>query len=168
MFDTQVAEIQSTYGIEPGGVDLACFPLFALFNSAMGVTTVLPEMDFSRPASADPRKLLAAANDWQVTQAFASPAVWRVVSEHCAKTGERIPSLRQVFSCGAPVPADVLRTTLACVGARREDAHALRRDRVLAGGDDRGGRSARRNGGDEPIEGAGVCVGRKFDSIEWR
>ena len=73
-------------------------------------------MDFSRPASADPRKLLAAANDWQVTQAFASPAVWRVLSEHCAKTGERIESLRQVFSCGAPVPADVLRATLACVG----------------------------------------------------
>ncbi len=52
------------------------FALFGLFNSAMGVTTVFPEMDFSRPASADPRKLLAAANDWQVTQAFASPAVW--------------------------------------------------------------------------------------------
>ena len=86
---------------KPGGIDLACFPLFALFNSAMGVTTVLPAMDFSRPASADPAKLLAAANDWQVTQAFASPAVWRVLSAHCAKTGERIDSLRQVFSCGA-------------------------------------------------------------------
>ena len=46
-------EIQSTYGIEPGGIDLACFPLFALFNAAMGVTTVLPEMDFSRPAAAE-------------------------------------------------------------------------------------------------------------------
>jgi long-subunit acyl-CoA synthetase (AMP-forming) len=79
MFDTQVREIQSVYGIEPGVADLACFPLFALFNSAMGVTTVLPEMDFSRPATADPHKLLAAANDWQVTQAFASPAVWRVM-----------------------------------------------------------------------------------------
>ena len=61
MFDTQVAEIQSTYDIEPGGVDLACFPLFALFNSAMGVTTVLPEMDFSRPASADPTKAARGA-----------------------------------------------------------------------------------------------------------
>ena len=49
------------YDLQPGGVDLACFALFGLFNSAMGVTTVFPDMDFSRPASADPRKLLAAA-----------------------------------------------------------------------------------------------------------
>ena len=167
MFDTQVTQIQSTYGIHPGAIDLACFPLFALFNSAMGVTTVMAEMDFSRPASADPRKLLAAANDWQVTQAFASPAVWRVVSEHCEQTGARIASLRQVFSCGAPVPADVLRRTLACV-AKDAKMHTpygateclpvatIEAVEVLA------------ETGAKTDHGAGVCVGRKFDSIDWR
>jgi acyl-CoA synthetase (AMP-forming)/AMP-acid ligase II len=167
MFDTQVSEIQSMYGIERGEVDLACFPLFALFNSAMGVTTVLPEMDFARPASVDPRKLLASANDWRVTQAFASPAVWRVVGDYCAKTGERIPTLRQVFSCGAPVPADVLRQTLACVadGAKMHTPYGateclpvatIEANEVLSETAERTDR------------GAGVCVGRKFDSIDWR
>ena len=167
MFDTQVEEIQSTYGIEPGGIDLACFPLFALFNAAMGVTTVLPEMDFSRPASADPRKLLAAANDWHVSQAFASPAVWRVLSDHCAQTGKRIESLRQVFSCGAPVPADVLRATLAGVGndAKMHTPYGateclpiatIEAAEVLD-------ETAARTG-----QGGGVCVGRKFDTIDWR
>src|SRR4051794_9517126 len=116
MFDTQVEEIQSSYRIEPGGVDLACFPLFALFNAAMGVTTVLAKMNFSRPASADPKKLLTAAKDWNVSQAFASPAVWRLLSNHCERTAQQIETLQQVFSCGAPVPADVLRATLACIG----------------------------------------------------
>jgi olefin beta-lactone synthetase len=167
MFDTQVAEIQSTYGIEPAGVDLACFPLFALFNAAMGVTTVMPEMNFSRPASVNPHKLSAAANDWRATQAFASPAVWRVLSEHCARTGERINSLRQVFSCGAPVPADVLRATLACVGPGAKmhtpygateclPVSTIEAAEVL---DETAARTD---------QGAGVCVGRKFDSIEWR
>jgi acyl-CoA synthetase (AMP-forming)/AMP-acid ligase II len=167
MFDTQVAEIQATYGIEPGGVDLSCFPLFALFNSAMGVTTVLPEMDCSRPASADPKKLLAAANDWKVTQAFASPAVWRNLGEHCAKTGDRIDSLRQIFSCGAPVSADVLRATLA-IAAPNAKMHTpygateclpvatIEAAEVL---DETADRTA---------DGAGVCVGRPFNSIEWR
>ena len=41
-------------GIEPGGVDLSGFPLFGLFNGAMGTTTVIPDMDASRPASVDP------------------------------------------------------------------------------------------------------------------
>jgi olefin beta-lactone synthetase len=167
MFDTQVAEIQAAYNIAPGSVDLSCFPLFALFNSAMGVTTVFPEMDFSRPASADPTKLLAAANDWHVTQAFASPAVWDVLGPYSAKSGERIESLRQVFSCGAPVRSSVLRSTLQLVGtgakmhtpygateclpvATIEAAEVLHETTAKTDG------------------GAGICVGRKFDSIEWR
>lgn len=167
MFETQVDEIQSTYGIEPGGVDLACFPLFGLFNAAMGVTTVLPEMDFSQPATADPKKLLRAAKDWQVTQAFASPAVWRVIGEHCAQSGDRMESLRQVFSCGAPVPADVMRKTLDCVGMEAKmhtpygateclPVSTIEATEVL-------GKTAA-----QTDQGAGVCVGRKFDSIEWR
>ncbi|HJQ81463.1 MAG TPA: fatty acid CoA ligase family protein [Lacipirellulaceae bacterium] len=167
MFETQVSEIQSMYGIEPGGVDLSCFPLFALFNSAMGVTTVLPEMDFSRPAKAESEKLLPAANDWQVTQAFASPAVWRIVGQHCAKTGERIESLRQVFSCGAPVPAEVLRKTLACVapGARMHTPYGATECLPISTIE------AAEVLGEAAIktdQGAGVCVGRKFDSIDWR
>jgi acyl-CoA synthetase (AMP-forming)/AMP-acid ligase II len=167
MFDTQVAEIQATYGIQPDAVDLACFPLFALFNAAMGVTTVFPEMDFSRPASADPRKLIDVANHWRATQAFASPAVWRVVGEHCAKTGERIESLRQVFSCGAPVAADVLRKTLACVapGAKMHTPYGATECLPVAtieAAEVLGETAARTD------EGAGVCVGRKFDSIDWR
>ena len=85
MFLTQANDIQRHYGIQPGGADLACFALFGLFNSAMGVTTVFPKMDFSRPAAADPKKLLATAHDWQVTQAFASPAVWNKLSQYCAE-----------------------------------------------------------------------------------
>lgn len=167
MFDTQVAEIQSMYGIKPGGTDLACFPLFALFNAAMGVTTVLPEMNFSRPASADPRKLLAAASDWQVTQAFASPAVWRLLGDHCPTTGNRIASLRQVFSCGAPVPSNVIRSTLACVAESAKmhtpygateclPVSTIEATEVL---DETASRTD---------QGRGVCVGRKFKSIDWR
>jgi olefin beta-lactone synthetase len=167
MFDTQVAEIQSMYGIQPGGVDLSCFPLFALFNSAMGVTTVLPQMDFSRPASAKPKKLLAAANDWKVTQAFASPAVWRNLGAHCCRTGERIPTLRQIYSCGAPVTSDVLRSTLAIAaqGAKMNTPYGATECLPVAtmeAADVLGETAALTDAG------AGVCVGRPFESIEWR
>src|SRR5690606_12558185 len=123
--------------------------------------------DFSRPASADPKQLLAAANDWQVSQAFASPAVWERLSRHCEATGERIPTLRNVFSCGAPVPAAGLKRTLAMVqpearmgapdGATESMPVAtIEAAEVL-------GETAERT-----RNGAGVCVGRKFDTIEWR
>ena len=167
MFLTQADEIQRQYGIHPGGADLACFALFALFSSAMGVTTVFPQMDYSRPAAADPKKLLAAAHDWQVTQAFASPAVWHKLSQYCAAHHEQIPTLRKVFSCGAPVPAAVLRQTLACVHpeAQMHTPYGATECLPVAS------ITAREVLGETTSEtdrGAGVCVGRKFDTVEWR
>lgn len=167
MFLTQANEIQRHYRIQPGGVDLACFALFGLFNSAMGVTTVFPKMDFSRPAAADPKLLLAAACDWQVTQAFASPAVWRKLGQYCAENGGQIPTLRKVFSCGAPVPAEVLRRTLACVHPEAEmhTPYGATESLPVAS------ISAQEVVGETASEtdrGAGVCVGRKFDTVDWR
>jgi olefin beta-lactone synthetase len=167
MFDTQSSEIERQYGIVPGGADLACFALFGLFNSAMGVTTVFPRMDFSRPASADPKELLAAANDWQVSQAFASPAVWDRLSRHGEVTGERIPTLRNVFSCGAPVPAAVLQRTLAMVHpeARMHTPYGATESLPVATIE---AAEVLDETADRTRNGAGVCVGRKFDTIDWR
>jgi acyl-CoA synthetase (AMP-forming)/AMP-acid ligase II len=167
MFETQVAEIQREYDLQPGGADLACFALFGLFNSAMGITTVFPDMNFSRPASADPRKLVDAANDWQVTQAFASPAVWDKLSRHCEEQGEQIPTLRKIFSCGAPVPAAVLQRTLTCVDAYAEmhtpyGATESLPVATIAASEVLGETAS------ETARGKGVCVGRKFDTIDWR
>lgn len=167
MFDTQVAEIGRRYDIHPGTIDLACFALFGLFNSALGVTTVFPKIDFSRPAAAKPVNLLAAARDWQVTQAFASPAVWDNLSHYCLQHDERIPTLHKIFSCGAPVPADVLRQTLACVRSDAQMHTPYGATECLP--------VATIEAGEVLSEtallteqGAGVCVGSKFGSIDWK
>ena len=160
-FVTQCDEIQRQYDIQPGAVDLACFPLFGLFNVACGVTTVLPDMDYSRPASCDPKKVLAAANQWKVTQAFASPAVWDRLSTHCERTGESIPTLKKVLSCGAPVPAKVLRRTLECVHPDAEmhtpygATEALPVATIEA-------QEILKETAAKTNKGAGVCVGRPF------
>ncbi len=114
-FDRQVTEIRDFYGIQPCEIDVSCFPLFGLFNAAMGVTSVFPKMDVSRPAKVDPRQIISTVDDWQATQAFGSPAVWNVVGRYCHDHQIRLPSLRRVFSCGAPVPAHVLQTMKACI-----------------------------------------------------
>ena len=46
MFSAQVDLLREHYNIQPGEIDLPGFPLFALFNSAMGLTTVIPGMNF--------------------------------------------------------------------------------------------------------------------------
>ncbi len=103
-FVAQIAMLGEAFGIQPGGIDLPTFPPFALFDPALGLTSIIPDMDPTRPAQADPRKLHAAIARFGVNQLFGSPALMRVLAEH----GEALPTLRRVTSAGAPVPADVV------------------------------------------------------------
>lgn len=107
-FLAQVAALQQVYAIQPGEVDLPTFPLFALFAPALGMSSVIPEMDFTRPASVDPEKIIAAVQQFEVTNMFGSPALINRVGRYGAERGVRLPSLHRVISAGAPVPANVL------------------------------------------------------------
>ena len=107
MFDTQVALIRETYGIEPGEVDLPLLPVFALFDPALGMTAVIPEMDPSRPARADPARIVQAIRQERVTNSFGSPTLWGRVASHCRAAGISLPSLRRVLCAGAPVPDEL-------------------------------------------------------------
>jgi acyl-CoA synthetase (AMP-forming)/AMP-acid ligase II len=115
-FVAQIALMRAAFGIEPGGVDLPTFPPFALFDPALGLTSVIPDMDPTRPAQADPRRLLAAIERFGVDQLFGSPALMRVLADH----GAALPGIRRVTSAGAPVPADVVAKMQALLP---EDAH---------------------------------------------
>jgi acyl-coenzyme A synthetase/AMP-(fatty) acid ligase len=110
IFDAQVAHIARMFNIGPDEVDLPTFPLFSLFDPALGMTAVIPDMDPTRPADADPEKLLEAIYDQGVTNMFASPALLDRLGEYGVGEGIRLPSLRRVVSAGAPVPPAVLET----------------------------------------------------------
>lgn len=107
-FLAQVEMLRRLYDIEPGEIDLPTFPLFALFAPALGMTSVIPDMDFTRPGAVDPRKIIAAIESFGVTGMFGSPALINRVGRYGQTQGIRLPSLRRVISAGAPVPAQVL------------------------------------------------------------
>ena len=107
-FAAQVELIRVTYDIRPGEIDLPTFPLFALFDPALGMTTVVPDMDFTRPAKVDPEKIKNAILDWGVTNVFASPALLGTVSRHGVAHDVQWPSVRRILTAGAPVPAATL------------------------------------------------------------
>lgn len=108
IFNAQVEHIRALYGIEAGEMDLATFPLFALFGPALGMTAVVPEMDASRPASADPANIISAIEKFGITNMFGSPALINRVGRYGEQHGITLPSLRRAISAGAPVPAKVL------------------------------------------------------------
>ncbi len=107
-FDAQIRQIQSHFDIGDDEIDLPTFPLFALFDPALGMTAVIPDMDPRQPARVDPEKIIAPILNHGVTNMFASPALLNRVGAFGQKRHVRLPSLRRVVSAGAPVsPANI-------------------------------------------------------------
>ena len=109
MFKSQVEEISKRLNIKPGGVDLVGFPFFGLFDAGMGTTAVIPDMDTTKPGNVDPVLFLEAADDWQITQSFGSPALWNRVVDYCLENNRKIETLKRTAIAGAPVSFDLLR-----------------------------------------------------------
>jgi acyl-CoA synthetase (AMP-forming)/AMP-acid ligase II len=124
-------------------------------------------MDPTRPADVDPRNILEAARDWQVTQAFGSPALWNTVGLYCEQHGERMSSLRRVLSAGAPVPPHVLRRIKNAIHPEGQihtpygATESLPVASISAAEVLEQTHHASR-------QGAGTCVGRRFPGIQWQ
>lgn len=167
IFDAQVRMIRDTYGIRPGEIDLPTFPLFALFDPALGMTSVLPEMDFRSPAKADPAKLIEAIDAHGCTMMFGSPALLDNLGRHGVANGVKLPSLKRVLSAGAPVRVDVLErmTKLLSEDAQVFTPFGATESLPVAsiGSHEVLGETAR-----HALNGRGVCVGKPVDGVQVR
>ena len=107
-FEAQIKQIQEHFQIDPDEIDLPTFPLFALFDPILGMTAVIPDMDPTKPALANPVKIIEAIENHGVTNMFASPALLNRMGLFGKKNNIKLPSLRRVVSAGAPVtPANI-------------------------------------------------------------
>ena len=107
-FIAQIRNIQAHFQIAPDEIDLPTFPLFALFDPALGMTAVIPDMDPTKPAFVKPENIIEPIMDHGVTNMFASPALLNRVGKFGKAMGVKLPCLRRVVSAGAPVhPANI-------------------------------------------------------------
>jgi len=167
IFDAQIRYLESQYGYSPDEVDLATFPLFALFDAALGMTAVIPEMNPSRPADADPRRIIAALTDHSVTHMFGSPALLNRVSRHAVELGISLPGIKRVMTAGAPVPAAVLERMRQILPAEADifTPYGATEALPIASIESREilGETAA-----DTAAGAGICVGRPLPGIDVR
>jgi len=108
MFEAQVRMIRAQYAIEPGEVDLPMLPIFALFNPALGMTTVVPEMNPSKPATVDPARIVRAIHQNQVTNSFGSPVLWNRIATYCEEKDLQLPSIKRILMAGAAAPPSLI------------------------------------------------------------
>jgi len=109
MFEAQVELIRQQFCIQPEEVDLPMLPIFALFNPAMGMTTVVPEMNPGKPATVDPARIVQAIQQNGVTNSFGSPVLWTKIGRYCREHAITLPSIRRLLIAGAPVSPELMR-----------------------------------------------------------
>lgn len=167
IFDAQVRMIRDTYGITPGEIDLPTFPLFALFDPALGMTSVLPEMDFRSPAKADPAKLVDAIATHGCTMMFGSPALLDNLGRYGVEKGVKLPTLKRVLSSGAPVRVDVLERMTKLLPASSQVFTPFGATESLPVASI-GSHEVLSDTAKDAVAGRGVCVGKPVDGVQVR
>lgn len=166
-FDAQLRHIKTHLGLSMEEIDLSTFPLFALFWPALGITSVIPDMDPTKPARANPKKIIEAILNQGVTSMFASPALLNRVGEYGKKRNILLPSLKRVISAGAPVLPSIIEQFTSMIG---EDARihtpygateavpiiSITNDEILA--------ETRQFS----EKGYGICIGRPINDLKIR
>lgn len=102
MFEAQIQALKNDYGICHGERDLATFPLFSLFGPALGMASIVPEMDASKPITANPEFLFAAIEQYQCSNIFVNPALLERLGRAGEQKQHTLPSVKRVISAGAP------------------------------------------------------------------
>lgn len=105
-FAAQLDILVDTFHISPDEIDLPAFPLYALIDVLLGVTSVIPDITFPVPGKTDPKKVIEAIQRFNVTNMFASPVVLDILSSFALSGADakskRLPSLKRVITAGAP------------------------------------------------------------------
>lgn len=107
-FRAQLEIIQDTFVFSPGEIDMPTFAPFALFNPAFGMTSIIPDMDPTKPAFVNPQHIIGPIKQFGITNMFGSPALIDTVGRYGEKNRIKLPSLKRVISAGAPVSTKAL------------------------------------------------------------
>jgi len=117
--EAQRDALRRTYAIGDDDRLVAAFAPFALYGPALGITSMVPDMDVTAPATLTAAALADAVAATEATLVFASPAaltnVARTADELRGDQRTALGGVRTLMSAGAPVPAALLRRLAAVV-----------------------------------------------------
>ncbi len=161
--EAQRDALMGLYGITSSDRLVAAFAPFALFGPAMGITSVVPDMDVTAPGTLTAVALGEAAAAVDATMVFASPAalanVVRTAREASAEHRAAFARVRLLLSAGAPVRPDLLRAAADLFpDATAHTPYGM--TECLPVASISLAEIAAASGGD------GVCVGRPLDSVD--
>lgn len=166
-FRAQIEALRALYGFERGETDVACFPLFALFCPALGMSAAFPELDPARPARCEPERVVDAIRATGATTSFGSPAIWKRVAPWCSEHGVKLEGMRRVLVAGAPVPVRLFEALVSVLGDEG-DVYAPYGATEALPVASISGRELLRSARVRIASGYGTCIGAPAPGIETR
>jgi acyl-CoA synthetase (AMP-forming)/AMP-acid ligase II len=161
-FGAQLRHIKLHFHITSDEIDLPTFPLFALFDPALGMTAIIPDMDPTKPALVNPERIIEPILNHGVTNMFASPALLNRVGSHGKQRGIKLPSLKRVVS--APVNIELF-SSMLCGGAEIHTPYGATEAVPIVSISSNEILSETRQ---RTEQGYGMCVGRPINDLEVR
>ncbi len=108
MLTAQLKIFKDQFEFEPGRRSLPLLPIFSIFDIAMGVSSVVPPLNPSRPLDLDPKVIERVISELGIAYSFGSPTLWKKISDYCLRGRVQLPTIRHILLAGAPVPDAVL------------------------------------------------------------
>jgi len=158
-FLAQVKYIKKLYAIEPGEVEVPTFVLFALFAPALEMLSVIPYMDFSAPASANPEHIIKLVHSFNASTMFVSPSLLDNLARYATSHNLKMPSLKRVISAGAVVRPKTVALFKQLLNDRAELFTAYGATEALPISNI-GGNDILQETQHKTHEGFGICVGK--------
>ncbi|MCP4397251.1 MAG: AMP-binding protein, partial [bacterium] len=166
IFKKQVEIMQTEMGVAEGEVHLAVMYIFALFNPALGVTSVIPDMDPRKTAEVNPAYLLESIRTHGVTMSLGSPLIWKILGDYCLEQNISLPSLKHIFMFGAAVMPEVVENFAKVMPKGNiYTPYGATEALPLTMID---GQEILQETGAKTYEGAGVCVGKAIGGLQIR
>lgn len=94
--------MQSHHKAAPGDIDLPSLPLFIGNNLIQGATTIIPAINFAKPADFNPETILKQLEDFSVTTSLGSPSFYDIIADYLIANQKRV-RIEKIFLGGAPV-----------------------------------------------------------------
>jgi acyl-coenzyme A synthetase/AMP-(fatty) acid ligase len=112
--------VGDAFGIQADDRLVAAFAPFALYGPALGVASVVPAMDVTKPATLTACTLADAIAAVDASLVFAAPAALRSIVRTASALDDaqraRCARVRLLLSAGAPVPRETLRAASGLLG----------------------------------------------------
>ncbi|WOT04130.1 olefin beta-lactone synthetase [Shewanella youngdeokensis] len=163
MFEAQISALKLDYGIKPGERDLATFPLFSLFGPALGMASIVPDMDASKPITANPDFIFAAIEKYQCSNMFINPALIERLGDAGSPVNHKIPSIKRVISAGAPATIGSIKRFSTMLNSDVEVLNSYGATEALPLS--KIGSQSLFNTTDVTDHGGGICVGDAIEGV---